>query len=233
MGFKYPMKLRQIQEKDFPLIIKSETDVYPTETPLTIQILTDWYLKEDKFSDFGMIYEDEKNNILGFALFLPYKLNSFQKLCCGALSELESTSEDFISKKSVLQDPYVGIHVYHIHKYKKINNFWQKVFKDLGKIQLKYNLKIFGVSSLAVSYSGINLFGNILNFYENSSFINEQHLMEKNGSLELLEIKDFEKIRELMKNGYRYKTRCKFLVSYSYQISPIWYYLNKNPKSKL
>lgn len=229
----YPMKYRAIEKKDFKLIIKAETDVYPTETPLTEDILSDWYLNSEKIKEFGMIYEDENQNIIGFALILPYKLSSFQKVCNGKLTELDSKSEDFISKKSILSDPYVGLHVYHIHKYQKVNDFWKIVFQGLGKIQEKFKLFVFGVSSLAVSYSGINLFGNILNFYENTSFINEQHLMEKDGTLLLKDFSNFEKIAEMMKEGWKYKTRCKFLVCYSYQISPIWYFLNQSHSSKL
>eukprot|EP01080_Neovahlkampfia_damariscottae_P011772 gene11772-5110_t len=218
--------LRAIKEEDFDLIIQEEADVYPLESSLTKEILQNWYLKEDSFAEFGMVYENEDKSMAGFAIIMPFNKNSFKALCHGKMNELDSTIDDFVSKSS--KEKETGLHFYHIHKFtNNIKRFYNVVLEDLSKIQKKFELKIIGCSALAVSNSGISLFYNTLNFNERSDNLNNEHLMVKNGTTIIVRTDDMKEIESKIKEGYQYQRRCKFLVSYEHEISQVWTHFNK------
>jgi hypothetical protein len=224
------MILRSIREDDLDLVIAAESSVYPTPDPLTREILADWFFGEDSISEFGMIYETD-GEIAAFAIIMPYTEKSYQKLSSGTLNELETTSLDFVTQTGKFQ--FVGLHFYHIHKYKpSATDLWKTIFVDLVDILQRNKLNAIAASALAVSSSGINLFYNTLNWKESDQYISNQHLMSKNGKLVIATIDAYSELEKLLKLGYEYKRRCKFLMSKRNEISPIWFYLGQS-KSKL
>jgi hypothetical protein len=220
------MKLRCITEADFEFIIKEESEIYPIESNLNKEILLNWYLKEDSISDFGMIYEGENQSIDAFALILPFNKKSFSSVCKGEKIELESNYTDFTTKNS--KEKETGFHFYHIHRFnEKVKRLFETVMKDLAIIQKKYELNVVGCSCLAVSNSGISLFYNTLNFHEKEENLNNEHLMEKDSTMIVVKTNDMKEIQNKMKQGYKYLRRCKFLVTYSNDISQVWTFLNQ------
>ena len=216
-------RLRSIKEEDFDFIIQQEAEVYPLENALTKKILKNWYLAEDSISDFGMVYENEDLSIVAFAIILPFNKKSFNLLTHGEINELDSTFEDFTRKSS--KEKETGLHFYHIHKFTdNIKRLYHVVLEDLSKIQQKNQMKIIGCSALAVSNSGISLFYNTLNFSERNENLNNEHLMIKNNEIVIVRTNEMKDIEKKIKEGYKYQRRCKFLVTYSNEISQVWTY---------
>lgn len=105
------MILRKVEEKDFELICKMDWEMYPTGTPPSGEIFKEWYIGENKLTEFGMIYEDSKGEILGFAVILPLTKERWNFICTGKAWSTDSKSSDLVLKNS--KEKEVGLHVYH------------------------------------------------------------------------------------------------------------------------
>ncbi|MBU0530538.1 MAG: hypothetical protein KKC05_02590, partial [Nanoarchaeota archaeon] len=147
------------------------------------------------------------------------------KLTSGELSEGDLDSNTIFDNN---RDSEVGIHIYHIEKFNfsgKIHEFSLDYLSNIIN-SLKNNnpsLSVIGFSALCVTTDGIKLFYNKLNFRERD-FINTEHIIRKNGNIEVIDSDSQLDIINKMNDGYEYVTRCKMLVSLPGEISIVWSY---------
>jgi len=214
---------RPITQKDYDLILKLDKRVYPTNTPVTREVIASWYIRNPEF---GSIFE-EGGKIKGISIMLPLNKKSWEKLIKGELTESEMTSSMIFDNS---KDKELGIHVYHIEKLdKSIKKFYKLDLEETKKIierLREYNplLKVCGYSALGVTGEGINLAKNITNLKERS-FVSDEHILEKNKKLVVAE--NVKQAEELEQKGYNYLNRCQMLVTYPNEASIVWNYLNK------
>lgn len=114
-----------------------------------------------------------------------------------------------------------------VHKISpKLKDFYKTVLSDLSKIVEQNKLKVIGMSALCVSYSGVNLFYNILNFHERTDYLLDQHIFERQGKITIKNSQDIN-LQELESEGYKYVIRCKFLISCPKSFSLVWKYFSQ------
>lgn len=216
------MKVRAITKKDFRLILQQDKRVYPTDSPVTEDILKSWYTKNPEF---GMIYEDEKKNVVGNCVIIPLNGTSWEKLISGKLGESEMSSKTIFDNS---KDKEIGIHIYHIEKIdKKVQDFHKIVLSDIKRIikDLRirnHKLKVVGLSGLCVTAEGIGLFENKFNCKERN-YICEEHIMKRGTEIALA--KNLEEVKEKKKKEFKIVNRCKMLVLYPNEKSLVWDYL--------
>jgi len=217
------MKSRKIQDKDTNLILERDRKVYPTQFPVTREIMKSWYINNPEF---GVIFE-QNNKIEGVLVAIPLNNLSWEKLISGKLKESEMNKKTIFNNS---QDNELGIHIYHIEK---LNSS----IKEFYKISLDYlaslhnnlkkknrDLKIIGFSGLCVTKEGINLFENKFKCKERDLVIQE-HIFEKDGKRILLETDSKEIIQNKINEGFDYITKCKMLILYPNEKSIVWDYL--------
>ena len=88
------MKVRAIQEEDFRLILDSDKKVYPTNSPVTSEIIKSWYLRNPEF---GMIFED-KNGVVGMFIVIPLNKTGWEQLINGKLKESDMNSDKIFAQ---------------------------------------------------------------------------------------------------------------------------------------
>lgn len=220
------MKLRSIQQEDFIKILKSDAEVYPTSTPVTTQLFNTWF---SKHPEFGMIYTNDKQELLACCIIIPCNKEGFEKLISGKKNESELSVLDIFS---VDKHDHIGLHIYHIEKYQKISgSFRDTVLRDLSTIlanlrKIKSSLKVIGFSGYCTSKSGINLFYNEWNCRERE-FLSQEHILvhkETNKCL-LVKMNTQKELDKLIQQGYVYSNRCKMLVTYPNELSVVWSYI--------
>lgn len=215
------MKTRPINFKDYQILLELDKKVYPTDSPVTPEILDSWYKKNPEF---GIVFEDSKG-LEGMCIAIPLTKEGWNKLISGKLSESELNEETIFDNS---RDKELGIHIYHIEKFQKSAKFYDESLKRLSKIvsnlkQSNPELKVTGFSALCVTSQGIGLFYNKFNCRERD-FINSEHILDKDGEILILD-SDFNKdIEKKISEGYNYRNRCKMLVTYPNEISLVWKY---------
>ncbi len=218
------MKFRPIVEKDYELILELDKKVYPTDNPVTSDILSKWYKKNPEF---GMIFENEGSKIQGFCMAIPLNKRGWNKLVDGELSEADLNSKTLFDNK---RDKEMGLHIYHIEKFFEKKDFYKSFLKSLNEIiknlrKENPKLSIIGFSGLCVTPSGIGLFYNKFNCRERK-FVNQEHIFKKDGELRVFKLGSSSQFSEKLKEGYEYLNRCKMLVLYPGELSVIWNYLS-------
>jgi hypothetical protein len=215
------MKLRAIAQEDYRMILEQDRRVYPTDSPVTERIIKSWYINNPEF---GMIYEDEKGNVVGDCIIIPLNSSGWKKLISGKLSESEMTEEVIFNNS---RDRKLGIHGYHIEKISRdTKGFHKIVLNDLANIvrRLKSKnsrLELIGVSGLCVTPSGIDLSQKKLGCKERD-YPCKEHMVERDGRLVIIKS---DKISNEIEEGDKLITKCKMLVSYPGEKSLIWEYL--------
>lgn len=218
------MSVRPITSNDYGLILQQDKAVYPTDSPVTKEVIQTWYAKNPEF---GMIFEED-GKIVGDFIVVPLNKEGWEKLINGELAE--AYCKDYIFDNS--KDKEIGLHGYHMEKLTDMKEFYKIAFKALGKIinNLKMKnpeLKVIGFSGLAVTPEGIGLCENKLNCKERD-YISNENIMEKNSKKIVVKTDEVENGK---KQGYNYLNRCKMLVAYPNEKSIIWEYLNTNNKN--
>ena len=219
------MKVRAIELKDINLILEIDKKVYPTDSPVTKEIIQGWYARNPEF---GMIFE-KNNKTVGTFVIIPLNKESWAKLVNGELKESEMTQKTIFDNAT---DKEVGIHIYHTEKFdKNIKEFYKDNLLALGKIieklkETNKDLTIIGFSGFCVSDSGIGL-GTKLGFKE-TSLISDEHILEKDNKIIVAPSK--KEAEEKAKQGYLYKHRCKMLILNREDKSEIWGYFKSKPK---
>jgi hypothetical protein len=217
------MEVRSINEKDYDLILRLDKKVYPTASPVTKDILAQWYQNNPEF---GFIFQKNKK-INGMCVAIPLNKKGWKQLISGTLAESDLDSKTIFNNS---KDKEIGIHIYHLEKFDNSKKGLhlaslkeiQKLITNLRKENPK--LKIIGFSGLAVTSQGITLLYNKLNCRERE-FINTEHILTKQGKIEIFEANSMNKLQQKLKQGYEYKNRCKMLVLYPNEPSIVWNYL--------
>lgn len=213
------MNYRIIKRSDYPFLLTIDQKVYPTETPVAPKTLDEWY-KNDP--DFGIIFE-EGGKITGVLMVIPLSEKGWNGLISGELTEADIRG-DYVFDKT--KDGSIGLHCYHIEKFTDGNDFYVEAYTILGHIIKRVcpATKVLGLSGFAVTTAGISLAFNKLNLRERE-FISNEHIVSKDGILEVIENLTQEKLEQLLANGYIYHNRCKLLITYPNEVSLVWKYM--------
>lgn len=219
------MKYRAINEKDYKKLLELDKKVYPTDNPVTPEILNNWYAKNPEF---GLIVENGKGKLEGMCITIPLNKKGWKKLTKGKLAEADLNSKTIFDNS---KDEEIGLHIYHIEKFSNNKNFYEDALIGLNLVitnlrKTNPKLKIKGFSGLCVTSAGIGLFYNKFNCQERK-FINSENMISKNGKLEIFDTKSKEELSNKLKEGYEYINRCKMLVLYPNEPSPVWEYLKQ------
>ena len=224
-------KLRVNALADLEQILASDTEIYPTSTPTTLETIRKWY----KFHpEFAMVYENN-GIILGSCCVVALTRNGWDKLVKGAVSEAQIT-EDLLFRNG--QDSELGLHIYHMDRDsvlwpQEVGRFGLIILEDLGQIIQSFDasISVIGFSGLAVSQSGIRLFRNLYGCDENKFICTEHVFKSTGGKLLVVDCATDQDVKEflaLSKGEYSLVTRCKMLsVTPSTNAdSIVWRYLN-------
>ena len=150
------MEARQIRKSDYPLILELDKKAYPTYSPVTLETIEKWYLRNPEF---GIIYEQD-GKICGTCISIPLNSNRWHALIEGKLSESEMNSETIFDNS---RDKKLGVHVYHMEKLSPAANFYSKCLDSLvsvvkNTVKNCKNLEVIGFSALCTTNAGINLY---------------------------------------------------------------------------
>ncbi len=210
---------RKITEEDYKVLLELDKKVYPTNNPVTPEILNQWFKRNPEF---GIVFEED-GKITGMLIIIPLSKKGWDSLISGDMEEADMKGNLIFNSKNENQ---IGLHGYHIEKFNNEKRFFQKSFKALKEVLDKINpdLKILGFSGYAVTTEGISLAYNKLNMKERT-YISDEHMMEKDGKLKIITKLNQNKLNTLLKDDYVYHNRCKQLVIYPNEVSIVWKYL--------
>lgn len=209
------MEFRAIKESDYAKLLELDKKVYPTDNPVTPEILDKWYQRNPEF---GMIFE-KNGSLEGMLIAIPLNKSGWERLISGDLQEADLDSETIFDGS---RDNEIGIHVYHIEKFGTDKKFYEKSLSSL--YDLVKDFDVVGFSGLCVTSQGIGLFYNKFNCRERD-FINSEHILSKEGKLEIFDTKSKEELLNKLDGGYDYLNRCKMLVVYPNEPSLVWKFL--------
>jgi hypothetical protein len=217
----YGMVSRAIKPSDYAMLLEMDKKVYPTSSPVTEEIIKSWYIRNPEF---GAVYEN-REGIVGVRVVIPLNAEGWKKLIAGNLKESETTGETLFDNS---RDSEIGIHIYHIEKLSGgVRNFHTIALMDLAGIvdnlrQRNRDLKLAGLSALAVTAGGIRLAEDKLRFRERD-YVCSEHILEKDGKKVVVENQG--EADKKIKEGYIYLNRCKMLVLYPTEPSKVWNFL--------
>merc|ERR1712113_780405 len=136
----------------------------PTDHPVTLSILMTWYRKHPEF---GMIYEKD-GQVVGVCIVIALTAEGWQKLTNGNIAEAAVGEEHIFDSRR--GDKAIGLHFYHMEKLSdSFGCFHEQAFRDLHKLISSLpggDVRIAGLSALAVTPGGLWLFDHKLNFRE-------------------------------------------------------------------
>jgi len=224
------MQLREIKKEDYQLILDVDKQIYPTNSPVTPDIIAKWY---NNNPEFGLVYEED-GKIVGLSVVIPLNAEGWNQLVEGKISESDLDSKTIFDAS---RDHELGIHMYHIEKFEHnalapIREFYKTVIRDLAVVvnglkKKHKKLKVIGFSGLAVTKEGIILCEDKFGCKE-GSYVSDEHILKK-GNAKIVMKADKTHLKEILepkvKDGYSYVTRCKMLVSYPNEKSVIWEYI--------
>jgi len=216
------MKVEAINKKDYGILLELDYEIYPTDDPVTKEILDQWYCNNPEF---GIVFE-ENGKIQGMNITIPLNRKGWEGLIKGKLLESE-LGKKYIFNNSI--DHEIGIHIYHIRKFFDKRRFYKDSLIALNNIitelrKKNKTLRVIGFSGLCVTSKGIDLFYNKLNCRESSVIINE-HIISKKNKLEILNTNSQKYLNNKLSHGYEYINRCKMLVLYPNEPSVVWRYI--------
>lgn len=214
------MKYRPINEKDYTKLLELDKKVYPTENPVNKNILNNWYSKNPEF---GLVFENDKGKLEGMCITIPLNKKGWKKLIKGKLAEAELNEKTIFDNS---RDKEIGLHIYHIEKFSNNKKFYEEAITGLNEVisnlrRKNPKLKISGFSGLCVTSAGIGLFYNKFNCRERK-FLNSEHMISKQGKLEIFNTNSQEELFKKLSQGYEYLNRCKMLVLYPEEPSIVW-----------
>ncbi|OQS05626.1 hypothetical protein THRCLA_02278 [Thraustotheca clavata] len=153
---------RPIEARDFDAIIASDKEMYPTDNPLTAQIMAKWFTH---YPEFGMIYDG-----FGCCIIVPVTKSTWEAYIKQEIDESQLANGIFDGTSTI--DSKIGLHLYHIEK----SQAWTRQFDRMANIVLAdirtilYNinqrratqlilkpLDVIGFSALAASDAGFNM----------------------------------------------------------------------------
>jgi hypothetical protein len=216
------MTIRGIKPADYERLLEIDRKIYPTDSPVTKELLDMWYKNNPEF---GIIFE-KNNKMLGMCISIPLTLKAWNSLIRGKISESELNYQAIFNNA---KDHFLAIHIYHIEKFdpeiKEFHKLSLKVLSDIIKRLKKKNKKltIGGFSGLCATSKGIDLFYNKLNCME-GKYICQDHILTKGGKIKILNADSLKEISKFIDKGYSYNNRCKMLIAYPGDPSLVWKY---------
>lgn len=236
---------RPVTEQDLKAIVDHENEVYPTpENATLLEKLKSWYLPADSNANapFAMIYQDmQDGKLAAVAIIFALHARAFERLTRGQCSELQLTSDDFFN---VQTDTELGLHVYHVSKYKQnqdkfyvqflqdLNQILQHTRQQVAKIQHK-QLQVVGFAAYATSANGVGLFKGKLQLQERAAFVSREYVLERNEKIQVVTIEKDAELQDYQKQGYKILSKCAMLVTYPHEDALVWKYLKGFAQSKL
>ena len=225
VALKKEMHVRPIQSKDYSLVLTLDKKVYPTSSPVTLEILKGWYQRNPEF---GLIYEKE-NKIVAVGIAIPLTAKAWKQLIQGKLSESALDASMIFDN---IRDKEIGIHGYHLEKLDdSLKGLYKQFVKDLAKVvqqlqKTNKDLKVVGFSGLAVTKEGIHICEKL--GYKEREFISKEYILEKDGKKIVFEAHSQKTLQEKIKERYTVISRCQMMVVYSTEQSIAWKYLHKD-----
>lgn len=215
------MKRRTLSRADYDKLLELDAAVYPTDQPVTPEILDAWYQRNPEF---GIVYEQD-GELQGMCITIPLNKDGWQQLTRGEIEESDLDSTTIFDNH---KDEAIGLHVYHIEKFTDTPGFYKQALTDLSALVNKLResnneLEVHGFSGLCVTAQGIGLFANKLNCRERD-FINTEHILEKADELLIFDDEN-EELEARLDDGWEYKNRCKMLITHPGEPSIVWQYL--------
>lgn len=216
------MKIDTLRDADYDWLLEKDLEIYPTDKPVTKTTIEKWYINQPEF---GIVFR-EGNEIKGMNITIPLNRQGWEGLVNGDL--LESDCDDRFAFNNK-QDTEIGLHIYHIRKTSGMKGFYKDSLIALNQIldnlrKDNDNLKVIGFSALCVTKMGIGLFFNKLNCRERAVIISE-HIFKKENQLQIFEIDSQEELNQKLMENYRYRNRCKMLLTYPNNPSLAWKYI--------
>mmetsp|Transcript_9429 Transcript_9429/g.26270 ORF Transcript_9429/g.26270 Transcript_9429/m.26270 type:complete len:219 (-) Transcript_9429:170-826(-) len=215
------MSLRCFCASDVDLFRKLDHQVYPTQTPVTSDVMNSWYCRHPEFA---LIYEEDCK-IVAVCLMIALTGDGWRKLSQGEMTEAE------IGPASVYDasrgDEEIGLHFYHVEKLdERFHHCCERSLADLGMLlaALEGSPRLAGLSALAVSPGGLWLFGHKMNFRERS-FVVDEHMLTCGDSLEVFACCAWNDLQKKLAEGYEYRNRCQMLVLLPGEPSVAWQYM--------
>lgn len=171
------MELRNIEKKDYQLILELDAKVYPVskENKINSEIIDRWY---NAYPRYGMIYTNN-NKIVAMAIAIPMPISIWYKLIKGECFEntlniqWDKSNNCNNGDKSNIN---IGIHIYHIEVLNRDivgKGFYRHMLQDLNTISKNYNHKIEGLSGYCVTPKGNRLFTDVLKCKNADDFNND------------------------------------------------------------
>jgi hypothetical protein len=216
------MIVDRLKGYDYEWLLEKELEIYPTDKPISRKTIDGWYIHHPEF---GIVFRD-KNKIKGVNITIPLNRKGWEGLINGDL--LESDCDDrYVFKNG--KDQEIGLHICHIRKTGDFKAFYKIALTALNDILTNLrkenkNLKVIGLSALCGTRMGIGLFFNKMNCHERS-YVSNEHILKKNGRLEVYVFNSQEELDYRIQNNYDYLFRCKMLLTYPKEPSLIWSYI--------
>lgn len=125
---------RPICKDDYPLLLTLDKKLYPTDSPVTEEILDVWFARNPEF---GMVFCDRteaaspiaQTRPSGFFVCIPLCKSAWERLVAGKMAESDIQNEDVFDGS---RDSELFLHIYHLEK-----DIGGRIKKEYGKVQAK------------------------------------------------------------------------------------------------
>lgn len=216
-------KYRSIQQGDYELLFKLDQAVYPTASPVTGQILAQWYKHNPEF---GIIFPgSDPTTTRGLFVTIPLSELGWRKLVSGELTEKDMIGDMIFDPH---KDKKIALHNYHIEKFTEEKGFYMIALGALAQVtsSVAPTAELLGLSAYAVTESGLALHENIFNMHE-GSYISKEYVVNEGGVLRVANLNNQEEVEKLTARGATAQ-RCKMLVTIPGEKSVVWDFLKNH-----
>lgn len=220
MNTKIELTSLAITEQDFTTILEQDKRVYPTDKPVTREVLRNWYRNNPEF---GLMFREKvRRELAGDFVVIPLNEGGWRRLIAGELAEADCDEETIFNNKS---DKAIGLHAYHIEKVRNVPGFSRFGLQSLGKVVAGLraenpDLKVLGISGLAVTKYGENLARRM--HFKERDYICDEHVIGRGDERKVI---SGGELAERLSEGYSHVLRCQMLVLNREDKSVLWDYV--------
>lgn len=210
-------KYRSINPSDYDLLLQLDKKVYPTNSPVTGEVLDRWYQYNPEF---GIVF---KNNT-GMCIVIPLNKTGWMQFVNGYLSENEISEEHIFNN---MKHSEIFLHIYHVEKLETdTSGFYKSSLIALNALVEKQRetnktLKVSGFSGLCVTNSGISLFKNKLECSE-LYYKSKEYILLKDDQLYVFDSGGESAIESKALEGFEVVNRCQLLASTPDRNDVVW-----------